>query len=432
MRVRLGVEEKAAGVHADLVHEVRERERLARALGDLDDLIAAHEAHHLHDEEVELAALEPQRGRAHGRGEADGVAVVVRAPNVDDAVKAALDEFVAVVGNVDRVVRIKPVRAAQDLVLVGAEVGVAQPECAVLFIRQAGVHKQLHGLGHVAGAVQAALEEPLVKMNAVAFEVALHARNVIRQAVGHKRRAALGARHGEVLVAVALIDQPGKLLDVIAVIAVVRKRDGVLALDELEVARLDGLAEQVDLIAGVVDVELTPDVVARAVEHGRECVAQHAAARVADRHGPGRVGGHELHHDLLAVAVVHAAIVRAGFVHCGQHVLIPLVGQAEVQKARSGRLDGGKPRAVQIHVRDERLGDLARGHVHGLGRRHGVVGSKVAVCGVLRLLDGAANVRALGQVARRSGTQICFPDARIHGGACLFDSIGHNQLPSIL
>ena len=36
------------------------------------------------------------------------------------------------------------------------------------------------------------------------------------------------------------------------------------------------------------------------------------------------------------------------------------------------------------------------------------------------------------QIARRGGAQICFPDARIHGGACLFDSIGHNQLPSIL
>ena len=132
------------------------------------------------------------------------------------------------------------------------------------------------------------------------------------------------------------------------------------------------------------------------------------------------------------MAVVHAAIVRAGIVHRGQHVLIPFVGQAEVQKARPGRLDGGKPRAVQLHVRDERLGDLARSHVHGLGRRHGMVGGKVAVGGVLRLLDGAAHVRALGQVARGSGAQICFPDARIHGGACLFDSIGHNQLPSIL
>ena len=90
MRVRLGVEEEAAGIHADLVHEVSERERLTRALGDLDDLVAAHEAHHLHDEEVELAALEPQRGRAHGRGEANGVAVVIRAPDVDDAVKAVL------------------------------------------------------------------------------------------------------------------------------------------------------------------------------------------------------------------------------------------------------------------------------------------------------------------------------------------------------
>ena len=343
VRVRLGVEEEAAGVHADLVHEVSERERLARALGDLDDLVAAHEAHHLHDEEVELAALEPQRGRAHGRGKADGVAVMVSAPDIDDAVKAALDELVAVIGNVDRVVGIKAVRAAQDLVLIGAELGVAQPERAVLFIRQTGVREQLHGLGHIAGAVQTALEEPLVKVDTVALKVALHARDVVRQTEGHERRAALIARHGEVLVAVALIDELGKRLDVVTVVAVVRKFDRVLALDKLEVARLDGLAEQVDLIAGVIDVELAPDIVARAVEHGRERVAEHAAARVADRHRAGGVGGHELHHDLLSVTVVHAAVVRAGALDGGQHVLIPLVGQAEVQKARACRLNAGKP-----------------------------------------------------------------------------------------
>ena len=126
-------------------------------------------------------------------------------------------------------------------------------------------------------------------------------------------------------------------------VAVVREFDRVLTLDELEVARLDGLAEQVDLIAGVIDIELAPDIVARALEHGRERVAEHAAARVADRHGPGGVGGHELHHDLLSVAVVHAAVVRAGALDGGQHVLIPLVGQAEVQKARACRLNAGKP-----------------------------------------------------------------------------------------
>ena len=61
-----------------------------------------------------------------------------------------------------------------------------------------------------------------------------------------------------------------------------------------------------------------------------------------------------------------------------------------------------------------------------------MVCGKVAVGGVLRLLNAAADLRALGQLARGDGTQICFPDARIHSGACLFDSIGHNQLPSIL
>ena len=191
--------------------------------------------------------------------------------------------------------------------------------------------------------MQTALEEPLVKVDAVALKVALHARDVVRQTEGHERRAALGARHGEVLVAVALVDEPGERLDVVAVVAVVREFDRVLTLDELDVARLDGLAEQVDLIAGIIDIELTPDIVARALEHGRERVAEHTAARVADRHGAGWVGGHELHHDLLPVTVVHAAVVRAGALDGGQHVLIPLVGQAEVQKARTCRLNAGKP-----------------------------------------------------------------------------------------
>ena len=357
---------------------------------------------------------------------------MVSAPDIDDAVKAALDELIAVIGDVDRVVGIKAVRAAQNLVLIGAEVGVAQPERAVLFIRQTGIREQLHGLGHVAGAVQAALEEPLVKVDAVALKVALHARDIVRQTEGHERRAALGARHGEVLVAVTLVDELGERLDVVAVVAVVREFDRVLTLDELEVARLDGLAEQVDLIAGVIDIELTPDIIARALEHGRERVAEHAAARVADRHRAGGVGGHELHHDFLPVTVVHTAVIRAGILDGGQHVLIPLVGQTEVQKARTCRLNAGKPRAAELHVRNERLGDLARRHVHGLGRRHGMVCGKVAVGGVLRLLNAAADLRALGQFARGDGTQICFPDARIHSSACLFDSIGHNQLPSIL
>ena len=109
--------------------------------------------------------------------------------------------------------------------------------------------------------------------------------------------------------------------------------------------------------------------------------------------------------------------------------LVNLIGH---KGGRAIGLSGIDGQMIQARVRDERLGDLARGHVHGLGRRHGVVGGKVAVGGVLRLLDGATHVRALGQIARRGGAQICFPDARIHGGACLFDSIGHNQLPSIL
>ena len=81
-------------------------------------------------------------------------------------------------------------------------------------------------------------------------------------------------------------------------VAVLGEVDGVLAQDELEVAGLDGAGELVDLVAGVVDVELPADIVRRrGSEHLGQGVAQDAAPGVAHVHGAGGVGGDELHHD---------------------------------------------------------------------------------------------------------------------------------------
>ena len=352
--------------------------------------------------------------------------VVVGAPDIDDAVEAALDELVAVIGDVDGVVGIKPVGAAEDFVLVRAEIGVLQPERTVLLIGEARVLKELHGLGHVAGPVQAALEEPLVKVDAVALEIALHALDVIRQTEGHEFRAALLGVDREILLPVALVDELCEGLDVVAVVAVVRELDGVLALNQLEITRLDAAAEKIDLIAGVVDIELAPDVIARAIEHGSHRVAQHAAAGVADRHRAGGVGGDELDHDLLAVAVVHAAVVRALGLDAMQHVGVPLWREAEIQEAGARDLGGGKPALREIEMGNQRLGNLSGRHAQRLGRGHGVVRGEVAVGGILRLLHAAAELALPAEFARGDGGIICLMQQCVQRLLCLFDAV-HNR-----
>ena len=82
-------------------------------------------------------------------------------------------------------------------------------------------------------------------------------------------------------------------------VAVLRKLHRVLALDDLEVPCLQALGELLDLVAGVVDVELPPHVRAGLLQHGCQRIAQHAAPGVAHVHGAGGVGGDELHHVLL-------------------------------------------------------------------------------------------------------------------------------------
>ena len=68
----------------------------------------------------------------------------------------------------------------------------------------------------------------------------------------------------EVLVAVAVDDALRRIDDVLAVVAVLRERD--LLAEQLEVARIDGAREVVHLVAGIVDVVLALDRIARCTQ----------------------------------------------------------------------------------------------------------------------------------------------------------------------
>ena len=274
--------------------------------------------------------------------------------------------------------------------------------------------------------MQGGLEEPLVILDAVAQQVGLHLGDVGPEAEGGQ-----GVETGllvcvRVAVAVRGVEGLGQLLDVVAVVAVLREGNGVLALEDLEVAGLDGDGELMDLVAGVVDVELLPGVAAVPPEDVGQGVAQHAAAGVAHVHGAGGVGGDELHHHFFPVALVALAVEGAFLLDLGQHVAVPLVAQAEVQEAGAGDLHGGEDGAGEIHVVHQGLGNGAGGHLHGLGPGHGHGGGVVAVLGVLGDLHGAFQLYPGGEGPGRDGRLVGLGGQLADLSFCRLNQIRHN------
>ena len=296
--------------------------------------------------------------------------------------------------------------------MLGDDLGGFEPQRAVFLIGVAPIGEQLHGLCHIAALVELGLKEPLVVLNAVAAQVGLHLGDVpVQTEAGHGLVAALHVLL-QIFFAVSVVEGLGQVLDIVAVVAVLGKLHLVLAQNQLLIAGVDGGGEFLDLVAGVVHIELPPDLIAGPVQHAGQRVAQNAASGIAHVHGAGGVGGDKLHHQPLAVAHVHPAVVRALSGDISQHVGIPALRKAEVDKAGACHLHRGKPAALQLHVGHQGLRDLPGGHVQGLGPGHGVVCGVIAVGGILGDLNAAGK--------RRTGGQLAFFHGLVVGGGEYF------------
>ena len=397
LRVALArAEEKARRVDRDLVEQVGQGDGLARALAHAHDLAALHEAHELHENKAQLRRVEPQR--AHGRGETHGVAVVVGAPNVDDGVEAAGEEFVAMIGDVTHIVGVKAVGAAQHIVFFHAEFGGGKPERPVFFIEGAVFLHERQRLVHIGG-IEGGFAKPHVVDNAVAGQIVLHLFDVALQRKVDELLAALRLVHMQKFVAVLRGKLPGMGCDIVAVIAVLGEGVGLRVAKELEVAALERAAEQVDLVAGVVEVKLALDIGPCPLENGGQRVAQNAAARVAQVHGPRGVGRDKLHLHFPAGVALCLAVVVAGLVDGAQRFGIPCARQRDVDK--TGACDGHVLDVAQlVHKAHHNLRDFSRGHAKRLCPEHGKVGRQVAVVFVARFADIEVLGRAVGQRAR--------------------------------
>ncbi len=302
--------------------------------------------------------------------------MVVGPQQVEQLVEAALP-LVDVVGRVAGEVGQLAVGPDQHPVLVVAEVGGAHPQRTVGVVEVAQVAQLLQAGDHVVALVQRPLGEPHVEAGVEGLQLVLlllQLQGVARLAEGHGPRLALQRDDA----GVGCHDGVGEVLHVGALVAVVGHR-----LPERPC--LDRGAEQVHLVAAVVDVELPGDLGAGRLEHARDRVADDRPPGVPQVERPGGVGGDELHVDPLAGERLGVAVGRPGRHDLRCHPTLGRGGHGDVEEAGPGDLDG-LDAGVGGEPVGEQLGQRAGTGARPLRQLQRDVGGVVAVLPAARAL----------------------------------------------
>ena len=423
------VKQETRAVNGHHIQQIGQADGLAAALAHAHGLAVLHQVHQLHQHHIQLLAV--QANGIHSALHAGHMAVMVSAPNVNGFVKAAHGQFVVVIGNVGGKIGGNAVAAHQHFVLglflaavvglflihgavFGGILGAAIHHRTVLGLVAGAAGQQLvHHSLHSAAGVQGAFFKPCVVRNAVFAKVFFHVGNVdgqskvykglfqlgkglaLVQCIARKGTAGFHQRGGLGLVCFAI--GHGTLHDIRALIAFLGQGIALLAQALLQIAHGQAFAEFLDLVAGIVQVELTGHLIARPVQHGGQTVTQGAAPGVAHVHGARGVGAHEFHIVFLAAAVVGAAVfgVGGGGQHHGAQ---PVSAGVQVDKAGAchlGTVPAGILQAGQVCQNG--LGDHFGGLVPCAGTGHGHVAGHIAVFAVGRDLGDKGGQLGLGQ-----------------------------------
>ena len=162
-------------------------------------------------------------------------------------------------------------------------------------------------------------------------------------------------------------------------VGILRQLHRFFPLEELLIAYVERESKLLNLIAGVVHVEFTFDIISGVFQHGSQAVAQCSAACVSHMHGAGRVGGDEFHHDALAASEVGFAVVGAVPVNSHQNLAEIAAAHEEIDEAGTGDFHLFDECAGEVHALADDFGDLAGRHAECLGGNHCRVGSKISV-----------------------------------------------------
>ena len=341
-------------------------------------------AHHLYQVDLERPLRVAERGQRVLH--TDNVGVMIRAPEVNEQRVAALD-LIDVVCDIGSQVGEGAVALAQDAVFLIAVVGALEPERAVLFVGKPHVrHAVKAGIDALAVVlIEEGLVHPALHGDTVGLEVAVDLLKLLLLAVVHEVRKALLGVGGEPLVALFLGELRCDLLYIVGMVAVLGQ--GIFLAEILKVARGEGFAELDDLVAGVVDIELTQHVPAAGFHQAADAVAPRGVAGVAAVQVAGRVRGDPLEqHVLILAGIVLAVIVTGGddlVDDGGEGALLEL----EVDEAGAGDGDRLALREELCELRGKGLGDLHRVTSESARKLHGNAGGIIAQLGVLRGLD---------------------------------------------
>ncbi len=188
-------------------------------------------------------------------------------------------------------------------------------------------------------------------------------------------------------------------------------------------ARLYRFAQQLDLSAGVVDVELADDIVAGPLEQRGDRVAECGSPPVGHVERTGRVRRHEFHVDASG-RLCGASSVRLVLLE-DAHQLVPYQPVCEAEVQESGPRDAHFAHTGLAHVQrlPDATGELPRRDAQPLRQHEGRVRGVVPVARIARSLQawlevvrGAGGTRGLAELAE----QILRLGRRPHAHASFF------------
>jgi len=148
--------------------------------------------------------------------------------------------------------------------------------------------------------------------------------------------------------------------------------------ERLAQPHVHGAREGLELIAGVVDVELALDGVALRAEDAREGVPHCRRPRVDDDERTRGVGGHELEEHACALSHPARPVGAAVGEDALERLRAPHGGEEHIQESRSRHLELHHHRALG-EIRANRIGDLPRRLLGDAGQGEGGIRRVVSV-----------------------------------------------------
>jgi hypothetical protein len=198
--------------------------------------------------------------------------------------------------------------------------------------------------------------------------------------------------------------------DVVAAIAVCRKREALSAV--LEIAQPRAHRQNFHLASGIVDVVLACHAIPDRLKEIRHGGAERRVATVAHVQRTGRIGRYELHQYRVAAAELRLAVFGILFQNSAEFRVVCILGQEKIDEAGAGDFDFGDG-LVGRQGSQHGLREFARVLARGFRELHGDIGGEVAMQRIARASDldgGAPQVRGhqvFGQLRNRPSQQ-CF------------------------